>query len=106
MGRHGRGDGRRQEQDDERRVLIGFADGARGAAVLADAEPQADDAGGVEDRDDVGEQRAVQQALDHLHPILDGLHAEQEHEEEDVVVDEPGLELDAARDQVVIRDTG
>ena len=33
------------------------------------------------------------------------LHAEQEHEEEDVVVDQPGLELDAARDEVIVRDT-
>ena len=41
--------------------------------------------------------------IDHLHRIIGGLHAKQEDEKEDVVIDEPALELDAARDQVVAR---
>ena len=69
-------------------------------------ETEIDDAGGVENRAEVREDCAQQDPLDDRQAILGVAHAEQEHEEEDVIVEQTALEFYAARDEVISLDTG
>jgi hypothetical protein len=64
--------------------------------------PKAHDAECVENGDDVGEDRAEQESLDHLHRLFGGPRAEQEDEEEDVVIDQFALEANPGRSEVIV----